>query len=567
MKLIRFFILLNFLLIFCVSGALGTIITVPGDHGVIQDAIDFAANGDTILVDPGTYTELIDYLSKDIVVTSQYVFSQDTTDILNTILDGNFSGTPVTMISGETDAAVFMGFTVINGTGSDYTTPYGTFNVGGGFYLIGASPIIQNCVLTNNETIDGGGGIFSDGGEPTIQHCKIIENFCPTEGCGAGMLIKNAEGGTIAHNFIEYNNARHAGGIGLKNADPYITRNVIANNHAGTQAGGMWIYDESSPEIVNNTISDNDAPAGTGGNIQIINGSAPIFMNNIVSFAECGGGFVVIGSAYPDLSYNLFYDNNGGDYIGIIPGFNDVTGNPDYVGGTPCDYHLTATSAAIDVGNPDPTYNDPDGTRNDVGAFPYNQGPIQPVTLTCFEGIVTGDDVVLSWNTASEIDCYGWFVQRTSNGSEYLDVSPLIRGHNTTVEPQDYSFVDETVVQGETYTYRLKQIDIGGTTNFSDPITVSLGIETIADYVLHQNYPNPFNPETAIRYSLPEAGQVNVAIYDVNGRQVAELVDAYQEAGHHTVNWQPMILPSGNYLYHLEVNGVVTITRMLTFVK
>ena len=250
MNLVRFLALLTILSIFCVSGALGTIISVPSDYAVIQDAIDFAANNDTVLVDPGTYTELIDYLGKDIVVASQYVFSQDTTDILNTVLDGNYSGSPVTMVSGESDAAVFMGFTVINGTGSDYTTPYGTFNVGGGFYLIGASPVIQNCLIMYNETIDGGGGIFSDGGEPTIQYCTINENACPTDGCGAGMLLKNAEGGAVVHNYIEFNNARHAGGVALKNADAYITRNVICNNQAGTQAGGMWIYDESAPDII-----------------------------------------------------------------------------------------------------------------------------------------------------------------------------------------------------------------------------------------------------------------------------------------------------------------------------
>jgi hypothetical protein len=61
--------------------------------------------------------------------------------------------------------------------------------------------------------------------------------------------------------------------------------------------------------------------------------------------------------------------------------------------------------------------------------------------------------------------------------------------------------------------------------------------ETVTTYALSQNYPNPFNPSTQLSYSLPQAGQVSLVIYDVLGREVATLADAYQQTGRYTVTW------------------------------
>jgi hypothetical protein len=567
MRLLRLCSLLGFLLIFGVGTAWTTIIHVPGDYATIQEAINVAVDADTVLVDPGTYNENIDLLGLDIVVTSQYVFTQDSSDIENTVITAeNIGGSVVTMTSGETEAAVVTGFTVRDGTGSDYVTPYGTFTTGGGFYLIGSSPTIQNNIITENEAYDGGAGIFSDGGEPVITYNVITQNYCVDNGCGAGMLLKNQEGGEVSHNFIEFNYARHGGGIALKNADPYVTRNVIAHNEGATQAGGMWIYDGSNPDIINNTISDNYAPPGWGGGVQVKDGSAPVFMNNIVSFSVEGGGFVVIGSALPDLSYNLFYCNTGGDYLNCMPGMGDVTGDPAYVGGDPFDYHLTESSAAIDIGNPDPIYNDPDGTRNDAGAFPYDQGLPTPVTLSAFSGSVSPEGVVLSWATASEINNYGWFVQRRNGDETWTTVSDFIEGYGNSNEQRNYTFVDGDIAAGMTYDYRLKQVDIGGSETYSDPITVTVGLAMTKSYALLPNYPNPFNPETTLSYNLPEASNVRLAVFDAAGRLVEEIATGYQNAGMHTVTWNAQTLPSGVYLCRLEANGE-NFTRILTLVK
>jgi len=85
-------------------------------------------------------------------------------------------------------------------------------------------------------------------------------------------------------------------------------------------------------------------------------------------------------------------------------------------------------------------------------------------------------------------------------------------------------------------------------------------------YELSQNYPNPFNPSTSINFSIPAAGNVKLAIYNVLGQQVAELVNDYKQAGSYTLNWNANNLSSGIYIYRLESAGQV-ITKKMTLLK
>ena len=80
---------------------------------------------------------------------------------------------------------------------------------------------------------------------------------------------------------------------------------------------------------------------------------------------------------------------------------------------------------------------------------------------------------------------------------------------------------------------------------------------------LGQNYPNPFNPETTIRYALPQAGNVRLAVYDLLGHEVAVLVDEPKPAGHHTTRFDGGDLPSGAYVYRLQAQGRVMAQVMM----
>lgn len=80
---------------------------------------------------------------------------------------------------------------------------------------------------------------------------------------------------------------------------------------------------------------------------------------------------------------------------------------------------------------------------------------------------------------------------------------------------------------------------------------------------LFQNYPNPFNPTTVIRYALPEAGFVSLKVFDILGRQVLTLVNAYRPAGFHSVKFDASRLSSGIYVYRLRAGALSKSRKML----
>ncbi|MBD3402325.1 T9SS type A sorting domain-containing protein, partial [candidate division GN15 bacterium] len=84
--------------------------------------------------------------------------------------------------------------------------------------------------------------------------------------------------------------------------------------------------------------------------------------------------------------------------------------------------------------------------------------------------------------------------------------------------------------------------------------------------VLHQNYPNPFNPGTEISFSLPEASDVTLEVYNVLGRRVESLIDDRLESGRHSVSWDASSAASGVYLYRLTA-GDRTETRKMMLLK
>ncbi|MDH3252316.1 MAG: T9SS type A sorting domain-containing protein, partial [Ignavibacteria bacterium] len=84
-----------------------------------------------------------------------------------------------------------------------------------------------------------------------------------------------------------------------------------------------------------------------------------------------------------------------------------------------------------------------------------------------------------------------------------------------------------------------------------------------AEFALDQNYPNPFNPSTTISYTLPRSSNVELAVYNVVGQHVATLVQGYQEAGKHTVEFAPEMLAGGIYFYKLKANGLSLVRKMI----
>ncbi|HAX48849.1 MAG TPA: peptidase S8, partial [Bacteroidetes bacterium] len=82
-------------------------------------------------------------------------------------------------------------------------------------------------------------------------------------------------------------------------------------------------------------------------------------------------------------------------------------------------------------------------------------------------------------------------------------------------------------------------------------------------FSLHQNYPNPFNPVTNIKFSIPKSGNVSLKVYDILGREVAELVDEFKPQGNYLVDFNASFLSSGVYFYRLETSEFTEVKKMV----
>ncbi|MFU8860922.1 MAG: choice-of-anchor J domain-containing protein [Cyclonatronaceae bacterium] len=98
------------------------------------------------------------------------------------------------------------------------------------------------------------------------------------------------------------------------------------------------------------------------------------------------------------------------------------------------------------------------------------------------------------------------------------------------------------------------------------PVSVETQNERPSGMVLYQNYPNPFNPETAIRFYLDEPRDVELSVFDLSGRMVAELASGRFSQGYHSVSFNGSGLASGVYVYRLEAEDLV-LTQKMTMIK
>ncbi len=184
---------------------------------------------------------------------------------------------------------------------------------------------------------------------------------------------------------------------------------------------------------------------------------------------------------------------------------------------------------------------------------------VVPVELTSFAANVKDQDVVLNWITASETNNRGFEIERRTINTGFVSVG-FINGKGTITESQSYSFIDKKMLPGS-YTYRLKQIDFDGSSEYSQEVEAK--ITNPIDYVLSQNYPNPFNPSTTISYSIPEDGNVTIKVYDILGNEVASLVDEFKQAGKHDLVFNASNLSSGVYYYKMTSAGFSKIKKLM----
>ncbi len=177
-----------------------------------------------------------------------------------------------------------------------------------------------------------------------------------------------------------------------------------------------------------------------------------------------------------------------------------------------------------------------------------------PVELTSFTGKLFSNKIYLKWSTATEINNFGFDIERTSSLRNWQKIG-FVCGHGNCNSTNNYSYIDaegwndESALKPGIFYYRLKQIDNDGTFSYSKEIEVNLN--SPSRFTLEQNYPNPFNPLTVIGFRLIEDSHVHLKVYDMLGNEVKTLVDENRKAGTHTVKFDASRLSSGVYMYKL----------------
>ncbi|NWF50453.1 MAG: T9SS type A sorting domain-containing protein [Ignavibacteriaceae bacterium] len=255
------------------------------------------------------------------------------------------------------------------------------------------------------------------------------------------------------------------------------------------------------------------------------------------------------------LKYEVVTDVTGSDDL-VKLYINPVLSNPE-----PVSADLTNTDTGSDIG---------------VGAIDIRQGAqaytvqldgirigttwfdVVPVELTSFTASVANGSVRLNWTTATEVNNAGFEVERRSVNNDWQKIG-YVSGSGTTTESRSYSFIDNNLNAGQ-YSYRLKQVDYNGTFEYSNEINVEVTSPVAFD--LSQNYPNPFNPATKINFSLPAAGNVKLAVFNLLGEEVATLVNGFRAAGTYSVDFNAANLNSGLYFYRLETENFSKTMKM-----
>jgi hypothetical protein len=277
---------------------------VPADFPTIQAALDAAANGDTILVDPGTYAEYVRFNGKD--VSLQSVCGPEVTTIQVA------GGTVVDIGPG----GVFQGFTVTGGSAA----------FGGGMAVHGTGTVIAGNIFDGNEQTSGGAGaaIFGNGASPVIEE-NLFRNHTSDNQFLSGVV-----------SFIN-------------GSSPRIVNNIFVDN--ASRAINMTLPEGTMPQVINNTMVRNrsgirvDARIPTG---------LQVYRNNLI-YANAIGLEVDFGSdsRNPTWENNLVFGNDV-DYSGI----SDQTGLSGNISADPLlvdpaadDFHLQEGSPAIDAGS------------------------------------------------------------------------------------------------------------------------------------------------------------------------------------------------------------------------
>ena len=520
---------------------------------------------------------------------------------------------------------------------------------GGAIWIMNCSPAIRHCLIANNYSHNAnyngmGAGICAEENcTSVIEYSRIVQNVADS---GGGICAAWASNPIIRYNLIEYNQAYSAGG-GIyvsANAQATVYGNTIRfNNSSGWGGGGVnlwgatWLYGTFTT-LYDNLIISNSA-TDAGGGIYTRYETSRIYNNTLVNnVAYRGGGIYVITFSYlpPVVNNSIVWGNDAptgpemyleasvgstatvtySDVQGGWTGIGNLNQNPVFVNSMWSDYRLQWGSPCIDSGDPNPVYNDPDGTRADMGAFYFDQSMPVRILLTAhgapiripagggsFDYNIQACNIdslahqILIWcdadlpNGTQRGPLYGPLtitlgpdsivskvrtqtVPGAAPAGNYLYNAYAVVGQDTSKDSFAFEKLgDSGQVREDPYVAGMTWS--GGWQNTGEPITdveatqasplQGQGEARLAPtpFALYPCSPNPFNSSTVLSYELSDASLVDLSIYDVTGRVTRSIVKGWRDVGGHEVIFDGSRLPSGIYICRLQAGDFEVVQKLV----
>jgi hypothetical protein len=418
---------------------------------------------------------------------------------------------------------------------------------------LGSNPIIENNILANNNT------------EATSAKNQI----------SIGLQGNNSP--EIRGNTIYGGGGINTGGISLwVNGSTSFSTAIIENNIIYDNSFGITLYSTTDGqvnaivrgnEIYNNKVNPNALVSGSGININGSPFNQPIVARNNIHDNWWGitiqNGTTVQAGPQPNIGnvFNADTSDDGGNSI-----YNNLQGNDAFDLYNNCTNDIFAHNNNWHVYDSVSIENNifhkaDDPAHGSVFFVPF-WSTVVPVELTSFTVRSAASGIMLNWTTATETNNLGFEIERNTDYG-WMTIG-FKDGAGSSTEPTNYSFIDKDKLKGNV-SYRLKQIDFDGTTEFSDVVEAEVQI-ALSEFSLEQNYPNPFNPTTKIEFRSHESEFTTLKVFDILGGEVTTLVNKILPAGEHSFNFNAGELPTGIYFYKINA-GTYSQTRKMMLLK
>jgi len=403
-----------------------------------------------------------------------------------------------------------------------------------------------------------------------------VNGIYKTTDGGANWFISNTGIGTIK-NFISFAmsptdpNTIYAG-----SSFQVATSTGPSAIYKSTDGGANWVLSSTGLPTATTDINPVRTMQVSAANPNVV--IATLFMNTVnggfylstnagASWTKKQTGLPVdIGQNIRSSAIRPGFDNqfyigmDGADSLGVWATTNGGNSWFDFNSGTMLNTYVIRALVFNPTGNHTLFAGRASTTANLGGVYEYTFSFV-PVELVSFSAEVVSGKVNLSWITATEINNYGFQIERRNAGSEAWSSVGFVNGNGSTTEMHYYSFADKSIPVGK-YVYRLKQLDFSGSYQYSGEVEVTI-LEALNDFTLNQNYPNPFNPSTRIAFSIPNSSFVTLKVFDILGNEISTLLNKELTSGSYEVEFVAKDVPSGVYFYSLTAGDFTKTLKMI----